>query len=234
MGMEVGEHPTEARLRSDRQKKERTRAALLEAARTLFAQSGWGGTRVEDVARLAGVSPATAFNHFPTKSVLLGHVFAPILQQVLNDERETEESLPVLDALAHHICCLSAAFREESNLALTVAFTGALQEYTARVGGPPDLSDINDPRTLVPIPARLAELIGRAQGCGEAHTFPPARDLATQVTNLLLLRCLTRPGESAEDSAEVVLTMTFGVLRPELLVEAGRDGRPFRREPDAP
>ncbi|MEX0789839.1 MAG: TetR/AcrR family transcriptional regulator [Actinomycetota bacterium] len=222
--------PTEARRTADRLKKERSRTALLEAAGTLFARSGWSGTRVEDVARLAGVSTATAFNHFPTKFALIGHVFAPILRGVLEEEQSDDPALSTDEALIRHLSRLSKAFRADSNRALTVAFTGALQEYTARIGGQPDPADHNDPRTIAPIPTRLNELIEQAQASSDARTFPPARDLATQVTNLLLLRCLTRPQESAADSAEVVLTIMFGVLRPEVLVEAGRDGRPFRND----
>lgn len=227
---------TQARLNADRLKRQRSRAALIEAARSLFAVHGWAGTRVEDVARRAGVSPATAFNHFPTKFALVGHVFAPVLQSVLEAEREAEEALPTFEAIIHHIHRLAAAFRAEPNRALTVAFIGSLHEYTARVGGRPDPADPNDPRSIVPIPHRLAELIGRIQESGEARTFPAAWDLATQTTNLLLLRCLTRPGEDARDSAEVILTLLFGVLKPEVLAEAGRDGRPFQAglvRPDA-
>jgi AcrR family transcriptional regulator len=52
--------------------KARVRAALLSAARTLFARQGVAGTTVDDIARLAQVSRATAFNYFPSKQVLLG------------------------------------------------------------------------------------------------------------------------------------------------------------------
>jgi hypothetical protein len=40
---------------------------------------------------------------------------------------------------------------------------------------------------------------------------------------------MNRRGESAELTAEIVLTVLFGALRPEVLVEAGREGRPFAR-----
>lgn len=51
--------------------KARVRAALLAAARTLFARQGVAETTMDDVARLAQVSRATAFNYFPTKQALL-------------------------------------------------------------------------------------------------------------------------------------------------------------------
>ena len=48
------------------------------------------------------------------------------------------------------------------------------------------------------------------------------------VVNLLLIRAVGRPHEPPEHTAELMLTLLFGALRPELLTEAGPDGRPFR------
>ena len=51
--------------------KARVRAGLLAAARHLFARQGVAATTMDDIARLADVSRATAFNYFPTKQALL-------------------------------------------------------------------------------------------------------------------------------------------------------------------
>lgn len=51
--------------------KARVRARLLGAARILFARQGVAATTVDDIARLADVSRATAFNYFASKQVLL-------------------------------------------------------------------------------------------------------------------------------------------------------------------
>ena len=55
--------------------------------------------------------------------------------------------------------------------------------------------------------------------------------MAVQVTNLLLLRSMTRPHESAHETAELLLTILFGALSPERLADAGWDSRPFRSPP---
>lgn len=47
------------------------RAGLLGAARGLFARQGVAQTTMDDIARLAAVSRATAFNYFPSKHLLL-------------------------------------------------------------------------------------------------------------------------------------------------------------------
>ena len=52
-------------------KKERTRRELYAAAMTLFAARGFDAVTVEQICEAAGVSRATFFLHFPTKSALL-------------------------------------------------------------------------------------------------------------------------------------------------------------------
>lgn len=52
--------------------KARVRASLLAGARELFARQGVAATTMDDIARLAQVSRATAFNYFPSKHLLLG------------------------------------------------------------------------------------------------------------------------------------------------------------------
>lgn len=47
-----------------------TRARIAEAANGLFIEHGFDGVTVADVARAAGVSSVTVFNHFPTKEDL--------------------------------------------------------------------------------------------------------------------------------------------------------------------
>jgi len=74
------ERASESRARAARTKRDRTRAALLSAADPAFAARGWARTRVEDIASAAGVSNATAYNHFPSKHALIGHVYAPLVQ----------------------------------------------------------------------------------------------------------------------------------------------------------
>src|SRR5262249_29417353 len=48
-----------------------TRSDVLAAATRLFAETGWPGTGMRDVARAAGVSVETVYAHFRSKSELL-------------------------------------------------------------------------------------------------------------------------------------------------------------------
>jgi AcrR family transcriptional regulator len=52
-------------------KKRATRLAIHEAAMRLFADHGFAGTTVDDIADAAGVSRATVFAYFPTKEEIV-------------------------------------------------------------------------------------------------------------------------------------------------------------------
>src|SRR6478609_5997032 len=174
------------RARAARTKRDRTRRALLDAADSAFGSRGWARTRVEDIAQSAGVSAATAYNHFPTKHALLAQVYAPIINPLLVQARQ--------------------------DIAAGRPATGAL----------PDPGDDADPRTLVPMTQALELLIGYGQAAGELRAYPSARDLSGLLVNTVLIRNVNRPGESADITAELLLTVMFGTLRPEELAGAER------------
>lgn len=72
----------------------RNRARMLATAETVFARLGTG-TSVEDVARAAGVGPATVYRHFPRKDDLISAVlrgyFERLLRQADDAVRATDE-----------------------------------------------------------------------------------------------------------------------------------------------
>lgn len=59
--------------------RDRTRDAVLEAALRLFAERGYIGTRVEDIAQEAGISRATFYKHFAERDQILEHLFGRLL-----------------------------------------------------------------------------------------------------------------------------------------------------------
>jgi AcrR family transcriptional regulator len=221
------ERASESRARAARTKRDRTRAALLSAADPAFAARGWARTRVEDIASAAGVSNATAYNHFPSKHALIGHVYAPLVQTLRTQAyRDLATGRPVVPALTEHLRALvRISWR---NRGLTAALSAGIADYAVKVGRPADPNDENDPRVLAPMAAVVIELISRGQATGELRPWPPADEIGTMVIDLLLIRAVGRPHEPPELTAELMLTLLFGALRPDLLAEAGPGGRPFR------
>lgn len=212
------------RARAARTKRNRSRAALIDAADAVFAARGWAATRVEDIARTAGVSPATAYNHFPSKHVLIASVFAPHVRTLLAQvDAHLASARPVTEALSEQVMAL--ALLSARNRRLMAAFTAAVLEYTIRSGTAPRPGDELDPRNVADLPEALRALVERGQATGELRPYPPAYEIAVAVVNLLMLRSINRVDEPPEVTAELLLTLLFGALRPESVTGA----RPFRR-----
>jgi AcrR family transcriptional regulator len=221
------ERAIDPRARAAQTKRNRTRRALLDAADAAFSSHGWGDTRMEDIAAAAGVSPATAYNHFPSKHALVGHVYGPLVKPlVVQAERDIAAGRPVVDALSDQVKALARI--SHRYLKLTAALWSAVQEYTIKVAGPPDPSDELDPRLLAPVPESIRLLVEHGQRTGELRRFPDSVEVSALIINLLLLRSINRQDEPAEVTAELLQTVMFGMLHPELLTGAGADGRPFR------
>ena len=216
--------PEDPRARAARTKRDRTRSALIAAADSAFAARGWGRTRVEDIAQAAGVSPASAYNHFPSKHALIGAVYrpivAPLLVQAQRDIAGGRDVLGAIDDQVRELCRLVARHRE-----LTAAFAAGVLDYTARVGGPPDPGDDGDPRVLAPMPEALVVLVTHGQATGRLRDYPPAREICGLVVNALLVRSVSRRGEPVPAMAELMLTLLLGTLFPDEL--AARE-RPYR------
>jgi AcrR family transcriptional regulator len=71
-----------------------TRQRILEAARHLFATSGFDTSTTREIADAAGIATGTLFNYFPTKEALLASLAAQAIAGVDRDfEGGTLESL---------------------------------------------------------------------------------------------------------------------------------------------
>lgn len=64
--------------RTQAERSDATRAALLSAARPLFAQRGYAGVGTEEIARAAGVTRGALYHHFDGKRELFEAVYEQI------------------------------------------------------------------------------------------------------------------------------------------------------------
>ena len=67
-------------IESNESLKDAKRAAILRAATSVFARKGVSATRMEDIARTAGISAGLAYHYFPSKADL----FHCIVQAAIN------------------------------------------------------------------------------------------------------------------------------------------------------
>jgi AcrR family transcriptional regulator len=96
--MEMADETTPAPLGLRERKKLATRAAIAQAARTLFAARGYDAVTVAEVARAADVSEKTVFNHFPAKEDLVFAGGEERLARIVEALRDRPAGTTVLDA----------------------------------------------------------------------------------------------------------------------------------------
>jgi len=159
-----GERPS----RRQRRKLE-MRARILEAAQDLFAEQGFGETRVVDICERADVAQKTFFNHFPTKLDMLreiAHAGIERLMVEIEGLRRADTGTPerihrFFDTVATHISEArprnrellvelvhlisgDAAERSEQVRRLHAAFRGIVEDGLARG----DVTRRHDPQAL--------------------------------------------------------------------------------------
>ncbi|MFF3501497.1 TetR/AcrR family transcriptional regulator [Streptomyces sp. NPDC003247] len=127
------------------------RARILDAARTVFGEEGLSAP-MREVARHAGIGPATLYRHFPTKQVLIAETFAEqrrACAAAVHDALTDTDPWHGFRSLVERICELHAHSRGFADAFMT-AFPGAM-----------DLAADRE-RTL----RAVAELARRAQKAG--------------------------------------------------------------------
>jgi AcrR family transcriptional regulator len=111
----------------------RNRAALVDAARTAFAQEGLDAP-LEGIARQAGLAIGTLYRHFPTRMDLVGAVVAEKKQAWIRAAEAAVVMEPAWDGLAfflERVCELQAGDRAFNDIA-SMRFPYARGIETAR------------------------------------------------------------------------------------------------------
>jgi AcrR family transcriptional regulator len=82
--------------------KKETRQLILKAARLLFAQKGMEECTIRDIAKKAGVSPASVVVHFRSKTALLEEALNRDIEKALTElQASMPADLDLLDRLMH-------------------------------------------------------------------------------------------------------------------------------------
>ncbi|RKR74003.1 TetR/AcrR family transcriptional regulator [Frondihabitans australicus] len=120
----------------------RTRARILEVANRLFMENGYDAVTVAQVAREAGVSSVTVFNHFPRKEDLFLDRAGDVLDLLHRAVADREPGSAVVDSLEAAALALIddgnalTGYQERSlGFLRTVAASAALQARARAIRG---------------------------------------------------------------------------------------------------
>ncbi|MCP2316176.1 transcriptional regulator, TetR family [Nocardia amikacinitolerans] len=151
---------------------ERSRQAILTAARELFIRSGFD-TGMDAIAAAAGVSKVTVYNHFPSKEELFTEVVGEAMDEArasLAEVRaELTDTVDPREALLRAARSLIDSATDPSRLALRNLVTGELRRF-------PDLGLAYQQRGPALSAAATAELLGDQHDRGQLNI--PDMDVA--------------------------------------------------------
>lgn len=198
------------------------RSLILEAARAVFIECGYGAARMEDIAERAGVAKQTLYNHFGSKDALFEAIIRAICESLLvsiDDLPEATQPAPeALLGLAHQYAKLLLAPWSLGLYRLLIAESPRFPELgqvTYRSGG----------QQLV---ERLAGFLRGRTEAGELDVADPeiaAEQFYGMITGYIQVRALL--GVEAEpEPARVEKAMCLAV---DAFVAAYRAGPPARR-----
>lgn len=86
--------PSPLRQTRDSQRKERTRTALLDAARAVFVEKGYHPTLISDIVAEAGVGQGTFYRFFHSKRAVFEALFEQFAERLLGEFSDFSAHLP--------------------------------------------------------------------------------------------------------------------------------------------
>jgi len=145
---------------------------IVNAARTLFAEKGFDGTSISDIAGSVGVADGAIYKHFASKRALLFEVIRSFYEPVIELAGETVTGIPDVRLRLRYLIWLQLrAFAEEPDVCrLIIAEARPMHDYYES-----DVADLNRRWTSL-----LVEVIKAGQSDGTFRPDVPAtmiRDL---------------------------------------------------------
>ena len=146
---------------SERKGSEDKRRAILRAAVKVFAERGYHGCRIADVAREAGVAYGLVYHYFDNKEALLTSVFEEswnLFNEVVTTVSESDD--PLAEKLRQIVSVALDAYR---------AHPHATQVMVLEIARSPFFLEEHRLRIFQETFEKTAEMIRRAQRDGEAR-----------------------------------------------------------------
>jgi AcrR family transcriptional regulator len=201
---------------------EDTKAQLIDAAAAAFAESGYDGTRVADIARAAGLTTGAIYAHYGNKADLLLEALRARSEGALAELLYEQSGLSVLDTFAS----LGRRIMRPIDNSLPL-----LLEALCASRREPQLAEVMSSR-LNNREARTAQLISTGQQTGEVDESLAPSAIARLVTLIALGSLMSRaidlePVTDADWSA--VITRIVDSARPTASTSSSRTTE--RQEP---
>jgi AcrR family transcriptional regulator len=188
--------------------KKETRQLILKSARRLFAQKGMEECTIRDIARKAGVSPASVVVHFKSKTALLEEALNQDIGQAL---AELTATLPRDSTLLERLMHLAQGFFRlyDTNRDLYRAFIR--ETIFVPAGETPDLSRLTEQYMLF-----LAGMIEEEKVRGTIKPEVDTTVTAGAIFSLYLgalIMFFREPNLTVERVAEILAAMTADYLK---------------------
>lgn len=177
------------------------RAALIESARREFSERGYFRANPARIAIEAHVPRSTAMRLFPTKAHLIVGALIPKyrkLQQEVDDD--VLIGLGEITVLKNYLLRCARLVAEETTFMDALTTVVAHDTYTDPDGVLSIKRELNFPALITPV-------LERGQNVGTVSATLPASEIATVVTNALLLRCFAHRSASPEENAAAVSSL---------------------------
>ena len=208
MAFSMGPQAVAAATREKRQRqKSERRDAILAAARKVFAQKGYDGTTVADIAKEAGVAAGTVYLYYASKTELFAGLNFQLFQ-VINRALEVTQAPPdLVGATRARIQGVFQAARQHSDLVRLVFLNPDPRSEVAR------RMRRADEERLRP----LAELLRGGMDAGVVRLGDPYL-LARIINGLVIMglyQCFVQSdGRLVDTFQDTITDMVVGALRP--------------------
>lgn len=184
------------------------RETILAHAARLFAEKGFEGASLQDVAKAVGISKAAVYHYFPTKQVIYDEIVIDLLSRLREHvQAEIEGTAPFNDRLRQMMVAHASFFEAnyESFVTLLHGFGGL-----SRTLAPGQVSVRDEYETMI------RALMTDASASGELVMADPAIAARAVLSMLNWMARWYRPGGrlAARDFAEEYFQLIYNGLRP--------------------